>query len=79
MKEILVSIAVAVTLFVVGLFSYPLDFSRARDSSDSPAKRSGFSIHVDALTQCHYLSRRGSLTPRLGPDGKQLCGKDIPE
>ena len=49
-----------------------------RDSSDPPSGRSGMVIHVDELTQCHYLRRNSVLTPRMGADGKQLCGKNVP-
>lgn len=34
-------------------------------------------VHTDKLTGCQYLSARGSnrvLTPRMGADGKQVCG-----
>lgn len=49
-----------------------------RDSTDPPGGVSGLTIKVDELTQCHYLVRNSGLVPRMGPNGKQLCGKDIP-
>ena len=44
-----------------------------RDDSDG-RKRSGVSIHVDALTGCEYLGgKKGGLTPRLDSMGVQIC------
>lgn len=43
------------------------------DDSDTADARSGLSIHRDALTGCEYLSRWGSLTPRLDRSGKHVC------
>ncbi|MFD1197395.1 hypothetical protein ACFQ3K_03505 [Brucella gallinifaecis] len=43
------------------------------DDSDG-SYRSGMSVRRDALTGCEYLEGRyGGLTPRLGPDGRQVC------
>ena len=43
------------------------------DSDSGPWSRSGLSVRTDALTGLQYLeSRSGHLTPRLGPDGKQI-------
>lgn len=58
----------------------PGDRDRPRDSTDAPTgPRSGMAVRVDALTGCQYLADvRGGLTPRLGPDGRQLCGAGVP-
>lgn len=49
------------------------------DSTDNPPARSGASILVDELTGCHYLrTPAGGLAPRLGADGKPLCGAEVP-
>lgn len=45
-----------------------------RDDSDSVEGRSGLVPRTDALTGCQYLTGpSGSITPRLGRDGKQVC------
>lgn len=44
------------------------------DDTDAGGRRSGMRPHTDALTGCQYLSRLGSLTPRLDASGKQICG-----
>lgn len=52
---------------------------RPYDSTDKPPARSGASILVDELTGCHYLrTPAGGLAPRLGADGKPLCGAEVP-
>lgn len=53
---------------------------RPLDSTDAPTgQRSEMAVRVDALTGCQYLADvRGGLTPRLGPDGRQLCGAGVP-
>lgn len=39
-------------------------------------ERSGMGLYTDHLTGCQYLSRAlGGLTPRLHPDGSQVCLK----
>ena len=43
-----------------------------RDDSDGPTEPSHMDVFTDHLTGCQYLYR-GSLTPRLGADGKQIC------
>jgi len=49
-----------------------------KDSTDPPDGVSGLIPYTDALTGCQYLARSygGALTPRMGADGKQICGKD---
>lgn len=32
-----------------------------------------FQIYVDEATGCEYLSAGGGLTPRMKPDGTQMC------
>lgn len=41
-------------------------------TDDAPGHHSGMIVHTDHLTGCQYLSD-GSLTPRLGKDGRQVC------
>lgn len=50
-----------------------VDFT-ARDATDPPNGRSGLELLTDHGTGCQYLRRYGDLTPRLGVDGKQICG-----
>ena len=48
-------------------------------STDKPPARFGVSVVVDELTGCHYLRTPvGGLAPRLGADGKPLCGAEVP-
>lgn len=45
-----------------------------RDATDSPEARSGVNLRIDHGTGCHYLTTStGGITPRLGPDGSQIC------
>jgi len=44
----------------------------ARDDSDPFGGRSGMMVLTDSLTGCQYLYR-GSLTPRMDRNGKQVC------
>lgn len=45
-----------------------------RDDSDPPNGRSDMKVHTDALTGCQYLrGPSGGLTPRLDPNGRQIC------
>lgn len=47
-----------------------------RDNSDGANRRSGMIIRTDCLTGLQYLSStRGSLTPRMGADGKQVVDR----
>ena len=43
---------------------------------DKKVERLDNGLHgfVDAKTGCEYLSNGRSLTPRMGADGKQICG-----
>ncbi len=54
-------------LIIVAIFGHFSD----KDSTDSPTTRSGMELHIDNLTGCHYLSRKGGITPRLSVSGKQ--------
>ncbi len=47
------------------------------DSTDSPDRRSGMTLHTDYLTGCQYLSRNGGITPRLNIDGTVMCNSSI--
>jgi len=49
-------------------------FNIGTDSTDySGWKRSGLTLHTDALTGLQYLSDgHGGLTPRMGPNGGQM-------
>lgn len=70
------SAGVVLVATVGAVLSPPLPY----DSTDKPPARSGVSVVVDELTGCHYLRTTpvGGLSPRLGPDGKPLCGADVP-
>ena len=54
-----------------------LDNCSNRDDSDAPHARSGLVPRVDAKTGCEYLTTPLGLgiTPRLKPDGKQVCAR----
>jgi len=43
-----------------------------RDDSDGPTENSHMDVFTDHRTGCQYLYR-GSLTPRMDRDGKQIC------
>ena len=43
-----------------------------RDDSDGPTEISHMEVFTDHLTGCQYLYR-GSLTPRMDRNGKQIC------
>lgn len=49
----------------------------ARDATDPPSgARSGMLLRTDNGTGCQYLETKdGALSPRMGPDGKQVCGQ----
>lgn len=48
--------------------------------TDDPPARSGLSVYTDHGTGCQYLERHiyGGITPRLGSDGKPMCGEPRP-
>ena len=51
-----------------------IQFATAGDETDGAGARSQMALRVDHGTGCQYLeSSRGSLTPRMGRDGKQVC------
>lgn len=63
-------IATAGLILIVAANFVPGNF----DDSDNPPVRSGMRIKTDALTGCQYLlSFTGSLVPRMGGDGRQVC------
>ena len=44
------------------------------DETDSQEMRSNMVLRTDHGTGCQYLqTRHGGITPRLDPDGKQIC------
>ena len=46
----------------------------ARDDTDAPDIRSGFSLFTDYKTGCQYIGWTGhAITPRIGSDGRQIC------
>ena len=63
---------VAGIIFIVFLVKYCAgDFDE--DTTDG-ATRSGMTLHVDALTGCHYLGgQRGGLVPRRDSVGVHIC------
>lgn len=45
-----------------------------QDDTDPPNGRSGMILAIDNRTGCHYLMNpRGGITPRLAPNGQQIC------
>lgn len=47
---------------------------RPEPSPDQEAVSTGLTVYHDRGTGCEYLrAGSGALTPRLGPDGKQVC------
>lgn len=74
----MVLLAVSIVGCLAAFFA-PGGHERPYDSTDKPPTRSGVSVVVDELTGCHYLRPPvGGLSPRLGADGKQLCGAEVP-
>lgn len=59
---------------VWGLGAMIIQFATAGDEADGAGARSNMALRVNHGTGCQYLeSSRGSLTPRMGRDGKQAC------
>jgi len=49
-----------------------------KNETDGAGARSQMALRVDHGTGCQYLeSSRGSLTPRMGRDGKQVCNGGV--
>jgi nitrogen fixation-related uncharacterized protein len=64
-----------VGLLVVVAFLFGV-FVPSFDDTDAPGERSGLRPYTDHGTGCQYLSTSdGALTPRLGADGRPICGK----
>lgn len=64
------------TIFVgLLLCSWSSSMLRTDETDKDFWNRSGASLVIDHGTGCHYLGRLGSVTPRLGADGKQICRK----
>lgn len=61
---------------LVGTAMYQGWYPPARDATDPPSgPRSGVRLRTDSGTGCQYLETKGGgLSPRLGADGKQVCG-----
>ena len=76
----MVFLAVSMVVCLVAFVFAPSGKERPYDSTDKPPARSGVSVVVDELTGCHYLRTPvGDLAPRVGADGKPLCGADVPQ
>lgn len=67
--SVTVGLALAVFCFIVVDEATPTD-----DTDFNAAHRSGLMLFTDARTGCQYIGRSGALTPRMGADGKQICG-----
>ena len=66
-RDLLVFVAIMLIVqFILDLFGVGLD-------STDGHRRSGMFLHTDALTGCQYLGSNSGLTPRLRPDGTQIC------
>jgi hypothetical protein len=63
-------------LIVVGVLSVALAPYASTDATDRDARhRSSFTLRTDYGSGCQYLeSDKGFLTPRMGGDGRQICG-----
>lgn len=60
---------------ITAIGSVTWDRWRAIDSTDADWRhRSGFKVYTDHATGCQYLAAAGDLAPRLGADGRQVCG-----
>jgi len=76
----LASIVFVVSIIITIIFNILFVFGLTKDNSDGPKERSNMIIRVDHLTGCEYFeSSKGSLTPRLYPDGSQVCRKQRDE
>ena len=73
-RVLMLFIAFVVGSFVVGLFDI------AKDSTDSKNGRSNLSLHIDALTGCHYLGGpRGGLVKRTDSYNNHICSGESNE
>ena len=63
-------------LFFIVLFIILVIISPKDTTDRSRLKRSGLRLYVDTKTGCHYIKGGmfGQMVPRLGADGKQICG-----
>jgi PBP1b-binding outer membrane lipoprotein LpoB len=52
------------------------DDDTAVSQKDANGQKTGLVIFTDAATGCQYVRtlRRDGITPRMGKDGKQICG-----
>lgn len=76
MKNILIPIfggviGVAICLVMTGGIDRPAD---ATDDARTGA-RSGLTVYIDHGTGCQYLRAGNGMFPRLGADGRPMCGK----
>ena len=73
---VFIGISLAVAGFIErGMKAFGADM--AYDETDDVANhtRSNLALRTDHGTGCQYLATSlGGITPRLGPDGKQICG-----
>lgn len=76
MKPLEIIGAIAIFLFFLVVAVDVIHKStRPYDSTDPSDGRSGLRLYIDDGTGCHYLgSSNGGLTPRMNPDGRQVCG-----
>lgn len=70
-----------VLIVAVGTAVFQAILPPARDATDPPSGvRSGVRLRTDNGTGCQYLETKGGgLSPRLAPDGKQVCGPSTVE
>jgi hypothetical protein len=48
--------------------------------TDPPLMGDGVRLVIDELTGCEYLALQwGGITPRLAPDGRQVCRLRVPK
>lgn len=74
-RGVLVHLSKLVLVFALLFYAYSYLFPPSIDDTDASAdKRSGVKLITDYGTGCQYLATiAGSLYPRMGTDGKQVC------
>ena len=54
-----------------------VDAVRSTSGAQQKSEPEPVEIFVDKQTGCQYVGQeKGALTPRLGPDGKQVCNQE---
>lgn len=69
-------LAVIAFIFVIGVLIDGVQYDSTDDAENG--RRSGMQLYVDYETGCEYLSGSNlfgsaGITPRLNPEGRQIC------